>query len=126
MHPRVRRLVLAAAALALAIWVLFFATRGLLSGDSGVKLAQAHALWDTSFTSRALPYDHELDPQERFFPYGEFVRKVEGERQGIYSLTFTALAAPLIGLFGLAGTMMLGLAGGIAILLGVDLLLGRM
>jgi hypothetical protein len=121
-----RRLALAAAALALTVWVLGFATRGLLSGDSGVKLAQSHALWDSGFTSRALPYDHELDKKERFFPYGEFVRKVDGRRQGIYSLTFTAVAAPMVGLFGVTGTLLLGLAGGLAILLGVDLLLGRM
>jgi hypothetical protein len=121
-----RRLVLAAAALALTVWILGFATRGLLSGDSGVKLAQAHALWDSGFSTRALPYDHTLDSRERFFPYGDFVRRVDGRRQGIYSLSFTALAAPLIGLFGLTGTMLLGLAGGILILVGVDLVGGRM
>jgi len=121
-----RRLVLAVAAVALTVWVLGFATRGLLSGDSGVKLAQADALWDSGFSTRALPYDHELDRSERFFPYGEFVRKVDGRRQGIYSLSFTALAAPLVGMLGVTGTLLLGLAGGIAILLGVDRLLGRM
>lgn len=126
MHPRVRRAALAAAALALAIWVLGFATRGLLSGDSGVKLAQSVALWDSGFSTRALPHDRAVDPQARYFPYGDFLRKVDGEQQGIYSLTFTALAAPLVGLFGLTGTLLLGLAGGIAILVGVDLLLGRM
>lgn len=121
-----RRLALAVAALVLAIWVLGFATRGLLSGDSGVKLAQAHSLWESGFATRELVYDHGFDPQERFFPYGEFVIKVDGRRQGVYSLSFTAIAAPLVGLFGLAGTMLLGLAGGLAILLGVDRLLGRM
>ena len=121
-----RRLALGIAALALAVWVLGFATRGLLSGDSGVKLAQAHSLWESGFSTRALVYDHQLDPKERFFPYGDFVRKVDGRRQGIYSITFTAIAAPLIGILGLTGTLLLGLAGGLAILYGVDLLLGRM
>jgi hypothetical protein len=121
-----RRLVLALAAAALVVWVLGFATRGLLSGDSGVKLAQAHALWESHFATRALPYDHQLDPAERFFPYGDFVRTVDGRRQGIYSLTFTALTAPLVGLFGATGTLLLGLAGGLALLLGVDLLAGRL
>jgi hypothetical protein len=121
-----RRLVLDAAALALSVWILGFATRGLLSGDSGIKLAQAHALWDTGFSTRALPYDHALDPHEHFFPYGAFVRKVDGQRQGIYSLSYTAIAAPLVGLFGRTGTMLLGLAGGLLILFGVDLVGGRM
>lgn len=121
-----RQLALTVAAVALAVWVLGFATRGLLSGDSGVKLAQAHSLWESGFSTRDLLYDHQLDPKERFFPYGEFVIKVDGRRQGVYSLTFTAIAAPLVGLLGLTGTMLLGLAGGLAILLGVDRLLGRM
>jgi len=121
-----RRLALAVAAIALAVWVLGFATRGLLSGDSGVKLAQAHSLWESGFATRELLYDHELDPKERFFPYGDFVRKVDGRRQGIYSSSFTAVAAPLVGLFGLTGTLLLGLAGGILVLVAVDLLLGRM
>jgi hypothetical protein len=127
-----RRLALAIAGLALVIWVLGFAARGLFSGDSGIKLAQAHALWDSGFTSRSLPYDRDLDPDERYHPYEAdprrpvFLRKVDGERQGIYSVSFTAVAAPLVGVLGTAGMMLLGLAGGLAILLGVDLLLGRM
>ncbi len=123
---RARRLALALASVVLAVWVLGFASRGLLSGDSGVKLAQSHALWESGFSSRALPYDRALDRQGRFAPYGEFIRKVHGQRQGIYSVTFTALAAPLVGGFGMTGALVLPLLGALAILLGVDLLLGRM
>ncbi|MCB9574946.1 MAG: hypothetical protein H6709_22970, partial [Kofleriaceae bacterium] len=123
---RARWIALGVAALALSIWVLGFATRGLLSGDSGVKLAQAHALWDSRFESRALPYDRTLDPAQRFVPYGEFIRKVHGERQGIYPVTFAAASAPLIGVLGLAGMMILPLGGALLIMLGVDRLLGRM
>jgi hypothetical protein len=119
-----RRLIVPVAALALAIWVLGFATRGLFSGDSGVKLAQAHALWDSGFSSRGLPYDYALDPRGRYVPYDEdppqFVLTNNGERQGKYSITFTAMAAPLIGLLGLTGMMLPGLAGGTMILVGVD------
>lgn len=123
---RARWIVLAVAAVALSVWVLGFATRGLLSGDSGVKLAQSHALWESGFGSRALPYDRAMDPKVRFAPYGDFIRKVHGERQGIYSLSFTALAAPLVGTMGMTGALLLPLVGALAILLGVDLLLGRM
>jgi hypothetical protein len=122
----VRRAVLAAAAVALTVWVLGFATRGLLSGDSGVKLAQAHALWETKFSTRGLPYDHALDPAERFFPYGDFLLRVDGERQGVYSVTFTAVAGVLSGVFGLTGTLLPGLAGGLLLLLAVDALAGRL
>ncbi len=127
-----RRLALAVAAAALAIWVLGFASRGLFSGDSGVKLAQSHALWDGGFSTRALPQDRAVDPSGKFLPYEEtlrrpvFQRVVDGEHQGIYSLSFTAAAAPLVGLLGTTGMMLVGLAGGIGILLGVDRLLGRM
>ncbi len=120
---RIRRVVLAAAALALAVWVLGFASRGLLSGDSGVKLAQADALWRAHFTTRALPDPPGL---ERFPAYGDFVLHVDGRRQGIYSLTFTALAAPLTGVLGSLGMMLLGLAGGVGLLYAVDLLAGRL
>jgi hypothetical protein len=47
-----RGLIIAGTALVLAVWVLGFAPRGLFSGDSGVKLAQAYALWENGFSSR--------------------------------------------------------------------------
>jgi len=121
-----RRLALAVAAVVLSVWVLGFASRGLFSGDSGVKLAQAHGLWDSKFTSRALPHDHEVDPRERWFPYGEFKRKVDKRWQGVYSLPYTAITAPLVAAFGMTGSLVLALAGGILILVGMDRVLARM
>jgi hypothetical protein len=92
------------ASLALAVWVMALAPRGFFSGDSGVKLVQAHGLWMSGFASRALPYDHDVDPQERWFPYQrhDFTRVVDGERQGTYSIVFCGLVAVLVALFGLA------------------------
>ncbi len=125
MSRRVQTALLSAAAVALAASVWLGVSRGFFSGDSGVKFAQAHALWESNFSSRALPYDWDLDPDGEFFPYGEFFREVDGERQGIYSVVFTGLAAPLIGLFGLAGTLVLPLAGGVLVLAGVHRALVR-
>jgi hypothetical protein len=92
------------AGLALAVWVMALAPRGFFSGDSGVKLVQAHGLWASAFGSRALPYDHEVDPGERWFPYQrqDFTRVVDGERQGTYSIVFCGFVAVLVALFGLA------------------------
>lgn len=93
-----------ATGLALAVWALAVAPRGFFSGDSGVKLVQAHGLWTSGFASRALPYDHQVDPDERWFPYQrqDFTRVVDGERQGTYSIVFCGLVAVLVALFGLA------------------------
>lgn len=121
-----RRVALAIAALTLSVWVLGFATRGLFSGDSGVKLAQAHGLWHTGYQSRALPHDTEVDPKGKYFPYGEFKRKVDHRWQGVYSLTYTAITAPLVGVLGMTGSLVFALAGGILILVGVDRVLGHM
>jgi hypothetical protein len=92
------------AGLALALWVTALAPRGFFSGDSGVKLVQAHGLWASGFGSRALPYDHEVDPEERWFPYQrqDFTRVVDGERQGTYSIVFCGFVAVLVAIFGLA------------------------
>jgi hypothetical protein len=101
---RVLRIGVWATGLALAVWALAVAPRGFFSGDSGVKLAQAHGLWMSGFASRALPYDHEVDPEERWFPYQrqDFTRVVDGERQGTYSVVFCGFVAVLVALFGLA------------------------
>jgi hypothetical protein len=92
------------ASLALAVWVMALAPRGFFSGDSGVKLVQAHGMWTSAFSSRALPYDHDVDPKERWFPYQrqDFTRVVDGERQGTYSIVFCGFVAVLVALFGLA------------------------
>jgi hypothetical protein len=118
---RVLRLGVWACALALVAWVALLAPRGFLSGDSGVKLVQAHGLWLSGFASRALPYDHEVDPEERYFPYQreDFTRVVHGERQGTYSLVFCGLLAALLGLFGLAALPILGVAGALLVIWGL-------
>ncbi|HWN68472.1 MAG TPA: hypothetical protein VNM90_12620 [Haliangium sp.] len=104
MSERVLRMGVWLASLALAVWVMALAPRGFFSGDSGVKLVQAHGLWLSGFSSRALPYDHDVDPGERWFPYQrqDFTRVVDGERQGTYSILFCGLVAVLVALFGLA------------------------
>lgn len=111
-----------AVALALVAWVALCAPRGFFSGDSGVKLVQAHGLWLSGFSSRALPYDHELDPEERYFPYQReaFTRVVDGERQGTYSIVFTGLVAALLGLFGLAALPIPGVAGALLVIWGLS------
>jgi hypothetical protein len=93
-----------AVGIAITVWVTVFAPRGFFSGDSGVKLAQAHGLWLAGFSSRALPYDHDVDPEERYFPYQrqDFTRVVDGERQGTYSVVFCGFVAVLVALLGLA------------------------
>ena len=75
---------LVALGLALTIWVVALAPRGLFSGDSGVKLAQSHALWTSGFSSRALPAP-EVDPVGEFTGYGELpprslLRQTKGHR----------------------------------------------
>lgn len=109
-------LVVTAAAMALAVWVIALAPHGIFSGDSGVKIAQAHALLDSGFESRALVYDYDFDPEHRYFPYQkqDFTQVVNGKRQGTYSLFFTALAAVLVAVFGKLGLLVMPLAGGIA------------
>ncbi len=121
-----RRIALGLAALALAVWAIGFASRGLFSGDSGVKLAQAHGLWETRFTSRALPHDHDVDPKDRYFPYGEFKRRVDKQWQGVYSLTYTSITAVLVGVLGMTGTILFALAGGVLILVATDRLAGQL
>lgn len=110
-----------AVVLALVAWVALFAPRGFFSGDSGVKLVQAHGLWMSSFSSRALPYDHDLDPEERYFPYQResFTRVVDGERQGTYSIVFCGLVAALLGLFGMAALPIPGIAGALLVIWGL-------
>ena len=109
------------AGLALAVWVMALAPRGFFSGDSGVKLVQAHGLWMSGFSSRALPYDHDLDPADRYFPYNRdvFTRVVDGERQGTYSIVFCGLVAALLGLFGLAALPIPGVAGALLVIWGL-------
>jgi len=116
---------LLALGLAIAIWVVAVAPRGLYSGDSGVKLAQTYALWSSGFTTRALPAHPELDPAGDFMAYGEFKRRVDGEWQGIYSLSFTALSAPMLGAFGMAGLPILPLLGTLLVLAGTFALARR-
>lgn len=110
-----------AVALALVAWSALWAPRGFFSGDSGVKLVQAHGLWMSSFSSRALPYDRDVDPAERYFPYqrGDFTRVVEGERQGTYSIVFCGLLAALLGIFGLAALPMPGVIGALLAIWGL-------
>jgi hypothetical protein len=115
---------LVALGLAVTIWVVAIAPRGLFSGDSGVKLAQSHALWTSGFSTRALPAP-DIDPQGVFTGFGEFKRRVNGEWQGIYSITFTAMTAPLIGAFGMAGTWVLPLLGTLLLLAGTYVLARR-
>ncbi len=121
-----RHLLVAAPVAALALWVTLFAPRGFFSGDSGVKFAQAHALWESGFSSRALPGRDQRGPCDHFYPYGRFVHKVGHDRQGIYSVSFTALSAPFVGLLGLAGVVVLPLLGGILIGVGARFLLRRL
>lgn len=116
---------LVALGLALTIWVFAFVPRGLYSGDSGVKLAQTHALWASGFSTRALPTDPVLDPAGEYMAYGDFKRQVDGEWQGIYSLTFTALSAPMLGAFGLTGLVLLPLLGALLVLAGTYALARR-
>lgn len=120
MSERAVRIGIWIAGLALAVWALALAPRGLFSGDSGVKLAQAHALWASAFSSRALPYDHALDPEERWFPYQrqDFTRVVDGERQGTYSVVFCGVVAALTAIFGLAALPVPALLGGWLVLWG--------
>ena len=125
-HAGARRIALAVAALALLVWVLGFASSGLFSGDSGVKLAQAHGLWVSHFTSRALLHDYNVDPTERYFPYGEFKRRVGEHWQGVYSLTFTSITAALVGMLGMTGSLVLASASGVLILIATDRLAGQL
>jgi hypothetical protein len=115
---------LVALGLSITIWVFAVAPRGMFSGDSGVKLAQSHALWTSGFSTRALP-TLDVDPTGELTGYGEFKRRVDGEWQGIYSLTFTALTAPLIGAFGLTGMLILPLLGTLLVLAGTYVLARR-
>lgn len=120
-EARVLRPGLWAVGLALAVWVLAFAPRGFFSGDSGVKFVQAYGLWTSGFSSRALPHDHAVDPDERYFPYQrqDFTRVVNGERQGTYSLVFCGVSAVLVGLLGRAGLAIPALLGALLILWGM-------
>lgn len=121
MSARVLRIGVWVVALALVAWVGLLAPRGFFSGDSGVKLVQAHGLWVSGFSSRALPYDHGVDPEERYFPYqrNDFTRVVDGERQGTYSIVFCGVMAALIALFGLAALPVPGVAGALLMIWGL-------
>lgn len=109
------KLMLIGAALLLSIWVLAFASHGFFSGDSGVKYAEASALLSSGFTSRAIPYDTELDPTGRFRPYREHLVRIEGGRGwvGPYSWLLAAVSAPGIAAFGVHGAILLPLLGGL-------------
>ena len=87
----------------LTLWTMFGASRGHLSGDHGVKMAQATALWNSHFSTRNLPENTALDPMGNFYPYGDLVRIHDGHHQGIYSVVFTALVAPAVGILGRRG-----------------------
>ncbi len=54
-----------------------------------------------------------------------FHRDVRGEQQGIYSVVFAAISAPFVGTWGLSGTFVLPLLGGLLALAAFRLLLGR-
>jgi hypothetical protein len=107
--------------LGLAAWALCIAPRGFVSGDSGVKLIQAHDLWQARFASRAL---HKVPP---FTSYsragGDFERVVGTDSQGIYSIAFVAPAAVLTGLFGRGAIPVLPLVGGVLAIIGLARLL---
>ena len=110
----------------LVAWVYGFSPRA-SSGDPGVKLAQADALWESSFQSRGLLRDEKIDPQGSYTPYGlPFVRVVDHDVQGIYSVVFTGLAAPPIGLLGMRGAAVVPLLGSLLVALGLGLLLRRL
>ncbi len=110
----------------LVVWVYGFSPRA-SSGDPGVKLAQAESLWKSGFQSRGLLRDEKTDPQGSYTPYGlPFVRVVDGEIQGIYSVVFTALAAPPVGLLGMAGAPVVPLLGSLLLAFGLGLLLRRL
>jgi hypothetical protein len=111
------RFAAAAVAIVLAGWVLFVAPRGFLSGDEGVKLVQAHDLWESGFRSRAL----RKDPA--FAHYLRAGAGFERDGQGIYSIAFVAPAAVVTGVLGARGLPVLPLAGGILIVLGTARLL---
>jgi hypothetical protein len=107
-------------ALAVLLWVTCIASRGLLSGDSGSKLADADALWKSGYASRALPYDHELDPKGQFIAYGDLTNSnIPGGRQGIYSVFFAALSAPLLVASPPLGMMFLPVLGTMLTILGM-------
>jgi hypothetical protein len=99
--------------LGVALWTALAASRGHFSGDHGVKFAQSVALWRSDFSSRGLEVlaDPALDPTGAYFPFGDLVRMHDGQRQGIYSILFTALGAPGIALLGTGGMLVLPLLG---------------
>ncbi len=112
--------------LLLIVWIGVSHDPGFFSGDSGVKFAQSVALWESGFSERSLPYDNELDPHHSFTPYGPFLRPVDGELQGIYSVFFTGAAAPFIGAFGSHGRLVLPILGIFLILVGSYTLIRRL
>jgi len=119
------RVVLSLVIAVLCVWVLFFASRGFFSGDSGMKFAQAQSLTAQSLGSRDLVYDYQFDPHGRFFPYGDLVRRVGDHHQGIYSVLFTTVAGLGIALFGVHGLILLPLLGAILVAIGSLLVLRR-
>jgi hypothetical protein len=108
-------------ALVLVGWSLLAAPRGFMSGDSGVKLIQAHDLWDSGMSSRALRKDPAFIAFGRVG--GDFERRVGRRDQGIYSIVFVAPLAVLTGLFGAHALPILPLVGGLLALLGLSQLL---
>ncbi|MBI4509123.1 MAG: hypothetical protein HY698_05780 [Deltaproteobacteria bacterium] len=126
MTSPVPRVVLFLCVATLAAWVCFGASRGFFSGDSGVKMAQAHALWQSSFSARSLPHDYDLDPDGRYHPYDRFARKVGAARQGIYSTWFAGAAAPLFGLLGIWGAPILPFVGAVLVACGLYCIFARL
>lgn len=110
---------------ALTAWVLCSSPRGLFSGDSGIKYAEAEALWQSHYSTRALPYDERFDPKHLYSPYRFYRRTVDGEQQGIYSVVFAAITAPAVGLLGTTGMLAVPLLGGLLCLLALRWLLAR-
>jgi hypothetical protein len=110
---------------ALCVWALGVAPAG-STGDSGVKQAQAHALW--THGTRSLADNSDVDPQNSHYPYGvEFVRTLDtGERQGIYSITFVALLAPVAGMLGRGAQPLVPLLGMVLVICGLVLLSRRL
>jgi hypothetical protein len=115
-----------AVAIAMVAWVALGASHGVFSGDSGVKLADAHALWSNHYASRSLPYDYDVDPEGRFFPYGDLTRPVGTERQGIYSLVFAGLSAPMLAISVRMGMVLLPILGTLLTIAGMLLIARRL
>jgi len=109
--PRGALAVFAAGAIALTLYT-FTRPIGTISGDEGIKLAQAAALAEGQI---ALTYPgEELDPGHRYFPLrAPYVVVEDGRHYGVYSIVFTAPSAIGWRLFGYWGLHVLPLLGGL-------------